>query len=600
MDFSPHIETLLKTLPDTPGVYQYFDAEGLILYVGKAKNLKKRVSSYFHKEHDNARLRLLVKKIAHIKTIVVQTEYDALLLENNLIKQYQPKYNISLKDDKTYPWICLKKEPFPRLFYTRKKIADGSEYFGPYGSVYAMKNMLAFLRETFPLRTCTLDLSEKKISEKKYRACLDFHIGTCKAPCIGLQTAEQYAENIKQIRSIIKGNIVSVIKELKQQMSAYAEALEFEKAQILKERIDLFEKFQTKSMVVSNTVNNVDVIAFAQDNETYFVNYFHVMHGAIIASKMLEIKKKLDETDSDILAYAIHENRLELQSTAKEIIVPFYPEISIPSLTFFVPKAADKKILLDLCQRNAEQYKIDRNKQLALTNPEEHTNRLMQQMMRDLRMKEEPRRIEAFDNSNIQGHYAVSAMPVFIDGKPAKKEYRHFNIKTVEGPDDFATMEEVLYRRYKRVLDEELPLPQLIVIDGGKGQLSAAITSLKKLNLMGKVAIIGIAKRLEEIYYPGDSVPLYLDKKSETLRVIQHIRDEAHRFGITHHRNKRSKGVIKTELSNIKGISDKTAQKLLSELQSVHQIKEASFDTLKNIVGVAKATLIQQYFNKKS
>ena len=599
MEISAQIDAILKTLPEKPGVYQYFDAEETILYVGKAKNLKKRVSSYFHKEHDNARLRILVRKIFNIKTIVVNTEYDALLLENNLIKQYQPRYNIALKDDKTYPWLCIKKEPFPRFFSTRTKINDGSEYFGPYGSVYAMKAMLAFLRETFPLRTCSLDLTEKNIEQKKFRACLDYHIGTCKGPCIAEQTEADYDNNIKQIKNILKGNISSVIRDFKQQMQAHAEKFEFEKAQVLKDKIDAFEKFQAKSMVVSNTIENLDVAAFVKENDVYYINYFHVVNGAIIASKMLEIKKKLDETDSEILLYAIYEIRNSLQSTAKEIVVPFYPESELPDAKFFVPKAADKKILLDLCQRNAEQHRVDKNKQLALINPEEHTERIMQQMKKDLRMKEGPRRIECFDNSNIQGHFAVSAMTVFIDAKPAKKEYRHFNVKTVEGPDDFATMEEVIYRRYKRVLEENLDMPQLIVIDGGKGQLGAAINSLNKLDLMGKVAIIGIAKRLEEIYYPGDSIPMYLDKKSETLRIIQHIRDEAHRFGITHHRNKRSKGSITTELNNIKGISDKTAQKLLGELKSVKQIKEASLETLATSIGNAKAKLVFDYFNQQ-
>ncbi|MHB8260181.1 MAG: excinuclease ABC subunit UvrC [Bacteroidia bacterium] len=598
MEIPTQIETILKTLPEKPGVYQYFDAEETILYVGKAKNLKKRVSSYFHKEHDHARLRLLVKKIHNIKIIVVNSEYDALLLENNLIKEYQPRYNIALKDGKTYPWICLKKEPFPRLFSTRTKINDGSEYFGPYGSIYSMKAMLAFLRDTFPLRTCNLELTEKNILQKKFRACLDYHIGTCKGPCINEQTEADYDYNIKQIKNIIRGNISSVIRDFKQQMNACAEKFAFEKAHELKLKIEAFEKFQAKSMVVSNTITNLDVAAFVKENEVYYVNYFHVVNGAIIASKMLEIKKKLDETDSEILLYAIYEIRTALQSTAKEIVVPFYPESELPDAKFFVPKAADKKILLDLCQRNAEQYRSDKNKQLALTNPEEHTQRIMLQMKKDLRMKEEPRRIECFDNSNIQGRFAVSAMTVFIDAKPAKKEYRHFNVKTVEGADDFATMEEIIYRRYKRMQEENLDMPQLIVIDGGKGQLSAAIKSLKKLNLMGKVAIIGIAKRLEEIYYPGDSIPMYLDKKSETLRIIQHIRDEAHRFGITHHRKKRSKGSITTELNNIKGISTATAQKLLAELKSVKQIKESSLQTLESTIGKAKAKLVFDYFKE--
>lgn len=594
------IETILKTLTNEPGVYQYFDADGKLLYVGKAKNLKKRVSSYFHKEHDSARLRIMVRKITTIKTIVVETEYDALLLENNLIKQHQPRYNISLKDDKTYPWIILKKERFPRLFYTRSKINDGSEYFGPYGSVSAMKALLAFVRETFPLRTCNYELSPENIDKKKFRACLDYYIGTCRAPCISGQLEDEYDANIRQIRSIIKGNISSVMRELKQQMNSHAENFEYEKAQLIKTKLTSLEKFQAKSMVVSNTISDLDVVAFVKDNDTYYVNYFHVVDGSIVSSQLVEVKKKLDETDSEILMYAIYDIRSRLSSKSKEIVVPFYPEGELPDAKFFVPERGDKKILLELCIKNADQHRVDKNKQLAFTNPEEHTQRILQQMMKDLRMKEEPVRIECFDNSNIQGSYPVSAMTVFINGKPAKKEYRHFNVKTVEGPDDFATMEEVIQRRYKRVLEEGLDMPQLIVIDGGKGQLGAAINSLERLGLMGRVAIIGIAKRLEEIYYPGDPIPMYLDKRSETLRIIQHIRDEAHRFGITHHRKKRSKGTITTELNEIKGISDKTAQKLLTELRSVKNVKEATLESLTEIVGKAKAELVFGYFHPAS
>jgi len=597
MEIPANIATLLRSLPEKPGVYRYFDADENILYVGKAKNLKKRVSSYFTKAHDNSRLRLLVKKIADIKTLVVETEYDALLLENNLIKQLQPRYNVSLKDDKTYPWICLKKEPYPRLFYTRKKIKEGSEYFGPYASVTSVKTLLGFIKENFPLRTCSLDLSEKNIAAKKFRACLDYHIGTCKAPCIALQTSEAYDENIRQIRHIIKGNVSSVIRELKQRMNAHSEKMEFEQAQQIKEKMEALEKYQAKSMVVSNTLEELDVAGMVKENDTYYVTYFRVVNGAIIASQSVEVKKKLDETDSEILEYAIYDMRTELQSTAKEIVVSFYPESEFPAARFFVPKAGDKKMLLDLCIRNAEQHRIDKNRQLALTDPAEHTHRILQQMKKDLRMKAEPVRIDCFDNSNIQGHHAVSAMTVFINAKPAKKEYRHYNVKTVEGADDFATMEEVIYRRYSRVLEEKTGMPQLIVIDGGKGQLSAACNSLQKLGLLGKVTIIGIAKRLEEIYYPGDPIPLYLDKRSETLRIIQQIRDEAHRFGITHHRKKRSKGTITTELNGIKGISDATAQKLLSEFRSVKKIKETSLEELEKIAGKAKAKLVYDYFN---
>lgn len=598
MEIAPHIETILKTLPEKPGVYRYYDVEENILYVGKAKNLKKRVSSYFTKEHDNSRLRMLVRKIADIKTLVVSTEYDALLLENNLIKEHQPKYNVSLKDDKTYPWICLKREPYPRLFYTRKKIKDGSEYFGPYASVTSVKTLLGFIKENFHLRTCSLDLSEKKIAEKKYRPCLDYHIGTCKAPCVSLQAMEDYDASIRQIKNIIRGRTFSVIRELKTQMQHHSEKMEFEKAQEVKEKIEALEKYQAKSTVVSNTIEDLDVAGMVKENDTYFVTFFRVANGAIIASQSVEVKKKLDETDSDILLYAVYDLRTELQSTSKEIVVSFYPGSEFPDAKFFVPKAGDKKLLLDLCERNAEQHRVDKNSKLAIMDPEEHAKRILTQMKKDLRMKEEPVRIDCFDNSNIQGHHAVSAMTVFINTKPAKKEYRHFNVKTVEGPDDFATMEEVITRRYSRVLEEGQGMPQLIVIDGGKGQLGAACNSLQKLGLLGKVTIIGIAKRLEEIFYPGDPIPLYLDKRSESLRIIQYIRDEAHRFGIMHHRKRRSKSTITTELNEIKGISDATAQKLLSEFKSVKRIKETPLEELEKIAGKAKAKLVYDYFQK--
>lgn len=599
LKISSYIETLLKTIPDKPGVYRYFDADGKVLYVGKAKNLKKRVASYFTKAHDNSRLRMLVSRITDIKTLVVETEYDALLLENNLIKEHQPRYNVSLKDDKTYPWICIRKEPYPRIFYTRKKIRDGSEYFGPYASVTAVKTLLSFIRENFPLRTCTLDLSEKHISAQKYRACLDYHIGTCKAPCIALQTEAEYNENMRQIRNIIRGNIGSVIRELKQRMNERAQKMEFEEAQKVKDKIDALEKYQAKSMVVSNTISDVDVIGMVKEDDTYFVTYFRVVNGAIISSHSVEIKRKLDESDSDILLYALYDMRTEAQSTSKEIITAFYPDADFPDAKFFVPKAGDKKMLLDLCLRNAEQNRIDKDRQLAVTDPGEHTRRILQQMRKDLRMNVEPVRIECFDNSNIQGHHAVSAMTVFINAKPAKKEYRHFNVRTVEGPDDFATMEEVIHRRYKRVLEEGGELPQLIVIDGGKGQLSAACNSLQNLGLLGKVTIIGIAKRLEEIYYPGDPIPLYLDKKSETLRVIQQIRDEAHRFSITHHRKRRNKSAISTELSMINGIGEVTAQKLLSVFRSVKRIKETPLEELEKVAGRVNARRVYDYFKAK-
>lgn len=589
----------LKTLPETPGVYQYFDENGLLLYVGKAKNLKKRVSSYFTKEHDNNRLRILVKKIVEIKTIKVNSELDALLLENNLIKNLKPRYNINLRDDKTYPWIILKDERFPRLFYTRQQKNNSDEYFGPYASGKLMHTLLDLIRQIYPLRTCSLDLSEDNINKEKYRPCLEFHIGRCKAPCVNKQGIDEYNQNIVEIRQIIKGDLGFALRDLKLKMNQAAERYDYEKAEEIKNKIETLSSYQSKSTIVHPSITNTDVINLISDEKAGYAHYFKIINGAIIHAQTIELKKKIDESDEDLLLFAIIEFRNRFGSSSKEILVPFIPEIILPDCEYVVPKIGDKKQLIDLCYKNALAYKQEREKQIALTDPEKHVDRIMNQMMKDLRMKEQPRRIEGFDNSNIQGSYAVSAMPVFIDGKPAKKEYRHFNVKTVEGPNDFATMEEVITRRYSRVLEENLPLPQLIVIDGGKGQLGAAVESLKKLNLMGKIAIIGIAKRLEEIYFPNDSLPLYLDKRSETLKIIQQIRDEAHRFGITHHRNKRSRETFKTELNQINGISDKTAEKLLIELKSVANIKVASFEELTKHIGNSKAKLVFDYFNNK-
>lgn len=588
---------MIKVLPETPGVYQYFDKENQLLYVGKAKNLKKRVSSYFSKTHDSARLNLLVRKIYDIKTTKVETELDALLLENSLIKSLKPRYNVNLRDDKTYPWIIIKNERFPRVFYTRKKIKDGSLYFGPYANVKVIKHLLDLIKELYPIRNCSLDLKQENIDKKKFRPCLEYHVGKCKAPCANLQEEEEYNKNINEIKHIIKGNLHFAIRDLKEEMRNCAENLKFEEAELLKQRIEMLEAYQSRSTIVHPTITDTDVFNVYSDAKNGYVTYFKIVNGAIVQSHTVEIRKKIDESDEEILVFAMIDLRQRFDSQSKEILLPFEPEITLPECQYTVPKIGDKKKLLDLCLKNAMEFKREHDKQTALTDPENHTKRIMQQMMQDLRMKEEPRRIEGFDNSNIQGNFAVSAMPVFINGKPAKKEYRHFNIKTVDGPDDFASMEEVVYRRYKRVLEEKLPMPQLIVIDGGKGQLSAAVNSLKKLKLFGEVTIIGIAKRLEEIYFPGDSLPLYLDKRSETLKIIQHIRDEAHRFGITHHRNKRSKETIKSELSEIKGISEKTAQKLFSELKSMQKIKESSLEDLSKVVGQSKAELIFNYYH---
>ncbi len=595
--FSEHIQTLLKVIPDSPGVYQYYDKDKQLLYVGKAKNLKKRVSSYFTKDHDSARLNLMVKKIHDIKTIKVETELDALLLENNLIKSLKPRYNVNLRDDKTYPWIIIKNERFPRLFYTRKKIKDGSEYYGPYANVKVMRNLLDLIKQLYPLRNCSYDLKEENIQKGKYRACLEYHIGKCKAPCTGNQSEQDYVRNMNEIRSIIKGDLHFAIRDLKQEMREQAELMNFEKAEELKQRMELLEAYQSRSTIVHPNITDTEVFNIISDEKYGYVNYFAVKNGTIVQSQTIELKKKIDESDEELLVFAMVELRNRFNSKSKEIILPFEPEIKLPECDYYIPKIGDKKKLLDLCLRNAIEYKRERDKQIALTDPESHVTRIMQQMKKDLRLKEEPRRIEGFDNSNIQGNFAVSAMPVFIDGKPAKKEYRHFNVKTVEGPDDFATMEEVIFRRYSRVIEEGLPMPQLIVIDGGKGQLSAAVKSLTKLGLMGKVAVIGIAKRLEEIYFPGDNLPLYLDKRSETLKVIQHIRDEAHRFGITHHRNKRSRETFRSELSEIKGISEKTAQKLLTELRSIQAVKEANMEELSKVIGTAKAQLVFNHYH---
>lgn len=581
-------------------MYQYFDEEKNLLYVGKAKNLKKRVSSYFSKEHDNARLRLLVKKIADIKTVKVDTELDALLLENNLIKSLKPKYNVNLRDDKTYPWIVIKKERFSRIFPTRKMIRDGSEYFGPYASGKLMHTLLDLIRQIYPLRTCSYDLSESNISKGKFRECLEFHIGRCKAPCTGKQKLNEYEDDLNGIRQILKGELAFAIKDLKVKMHKASEVFDYENAEIYKSRMEILSSHQKRSTVVHPSITQTEVYSILSDDKQAYVHYFRIKDGSIVQSQTMELNKKMDETEDELLLFAILEFRNRFGSSCKEIIVPFELTIGLSDCSYLVPKIGDKKKLLDLCHRNAIAYKHEKEKQIMFTDPERHVERVMEQMKKDLRMQEQPRRIEGFDNSNIQGEYAVSAMPVFIDGKPAKKEYRHFNIKTVKGADDFATMEEVLTRRYSRVIEDKLPMPQLIIIDGGKGQLSAAVSVLKKLKLYGKIAVIGIAKRLEEIYFPGDPLPLYLDKRSETLKVIQHIRDEAHRFGITHHRNKRSRETFKTELSDIKGISDVTADKLLRELKSVKNIREAGLEELEKTIGRSKAKLIFDHFHKNT
>lgn len=597
---SEHISNLLSLLPDSPGVYQFYDKEGLLLYVGKAKSLKKRVSSYFQKDiHVNGKTTVMVKKIADIKTLVVDTEMDALLLENSLIKKHQPRYNVNLKDDKTYPWICIKNERFPRIFITRQMIKDGSEYFGPYTPVKMINTLLELIGQLYKLRTCSLNLTKENIEKKKFKVCLEYHIGNCKGPCEAHQTEEDYDQTVKEIRQILKGNINLVIQHLKNLMTLQSSQFYYEEAHQTKEKIELLERFKSKSVVVNPSIHNTEVYSIVVEEDSAFVNYLRIMNGSIIQGHTVEIKKKLEESPEELLEIAVADMRTNFNSDATEIIIPFEISTPIPGVMFTIPKIGDKKHLLSLSLSNVKNYIRERDLQLEKQNPENKVERLMEKMQKDLRLTEQPRHIECFDNSNIQGDYPVAAMSVFKNGQPSKKDYRHFNIKTVEGPDDFASMEEVIFRRYKRMLDEGLELPQLIVIDGGKGQLSSALISLEKLGLIGKMAIIGIAKKLEEIYYPGDSAPLYIDKKSETLRVIQHLRDEVHRFGITHHRNRRSKGVMKTELSEIKGIGQSTADELLRTFKSVKRIKEASLEELKAAVGLSRATKVFEHFNAK-
>jgi len=591
-----YLKSLVSVLPDQPGIYQYFDSLGKIIYVGKAKNLKKRVSSYFNKNQQNRKTALLVRSIASIRHMVVETEQDALLLENNLIKKYQPRYNIRLKDDKTYPWIVIKNEPFPRVFQTRNVIRDGSTYFGPYTSILTVRMLLDLFRKLFKLRNCKLNLSEENIRQKKFRVCLEYHIGNCNAPCIGKIESDQYQKSIEQIKEILKGNIAGVIKYLKDLMRQFAAEMKFEDAAIVKESLDLLEKFQSRSTVVSNTINDVDVFTIEVDEAFAYVNYLKIIRGAIMQTYTMEIKKVLDESPEELLEFAIVDIRQKIFSNAKEILVPIKLDIQLEGIKIQIPKQGDKKKLLELSERNAKYFRIEKMKHQLVSKTEKNTTRILETMQKDLQLKVHPVHIECFDNSNLQGTNPVSSCVVFKNTRPSKKDYRHFNVKTVEGPNDFASMEEVVYRRYKRLLEEEQSLPQLIVIDGGKGQLGAALMALEKLDLRGKISIIGIAKRLEEIYFPGDSVPLYLDKNSETLKIIQQLRDEAHRFGITFHRNKRSGDFVKSELENISGIGEKTITAILKRFKSVENLKKLSYQDVASEIGDSKARLIFDFY----
>lgn len=595
-----YLKNIIRNIPQKPGCYQYYDDKGVIIYVGKAKNLKKRVSSYFTKNHeDSPKTRILVSKIKDIKYIIVESEEDTLLLENSLIKEFQPRYNVMLKDDKSYPSIVIRNEYFPRIEITRKILKDGSKYFGPYSNVLSVKTLLELIHKLYPIRTCSLNLTPEKIAEGKYKVCLEYHIKRCKGPCVGLQDSEEYIKNVNAIQEILKGNTNLVSESIYSEMQALAEKQEFEEANKLKEKFILIENFKNKSTVVSSIKYNIDVFSYDEDADAGYINYLNVYNGAVIQAYTFEYRKRIEEEKEELLALGIIEVRKRFGSTAKEIVVPFLPELKLDGIEINIPQRGDKKKLLLLSTQNVRQYKVDKLKRAESLNPEQRGTRILKEMQKDLNLKDLPSHIECFDNSNIQGTNPVSACVVFKMGKPSKKDYRHFNVKTVIGPDDFSTMREVVYRRYHRLIEEGSPLPQLIVIDGGKGQLSAACESLKELGIYGKVAIVGIAKRLEEIYYPEDSIPLYLDKNSESLKIIQHLRDEAHRFGITFHRNQRSKGQVKSELDNIKGIGEETKRLLLKEFKSVKRIKSASSEEIEKVVGKHKATLIDKYFTEE-
>ena len=590
---SPELKEKISILPDTPGVYTYYDAEGKVIYVGKAKNLKRRVSSYFNRTHDCLRTNLLVRAIADMTYIVVPTEQDALNLENSMIKEFKPRYNVLLKDDKSYPWIVVTNEMYPRVFITRQYIKDGSKYYGPYTNTQIARTVIDLIRELYPVRTCRLPITKDYVSAGKGRLCLQYHIKKCRGCCTGAISSEEYGGYIDRIKQILRGDIQELLGYLRDEMGRLAAEMRFEEAQELKEKYELLENYQSKSVIVSQTINDVDVFAIDDDEKDVYINYMHVRRGAVVRSVTLRYRRSLDESQAQLLAYAMDEISHSLGVVYDEVVVPLIPEVEMPGVSFTVPQRGDKAKLLEVSRRNARQNKIDALKHMEKNDPDLRVDRLMERMKADFRLNELPRHIECFDNSNIQGSNPVASCVVFRNGKPCKRDYRHFNIKTVVGPDDFASMREVLTRRYTRLMEEGQGLPQLIVVDGGKGQLSAAVEALEAIGLRGTIAVVGIAKRLEEIYFPGDSVPLYIDKNSESLRVVQHMRDEAHRFGITHHRNQRSKSQIVSALDSIKGVGPKTADTLLRHFKSVKRIREASLDELSAVIGQSKAQMVK-------
>lgn len=595
-DKSEALKEKISILPTTPGVYTYYDAEGTVIYVGKAKNLKRRVSSYFNRTHDSLRTNLLVRAIADMSYIVVPTEQDALNLENSMIKEYKPRYNVLLKDDKSYPWICVTKEHYPRVFMTRHRIKDGSKYYGPYTEAGTAKAVLSLISQLYPLRTCRHQITPEYIDRGKGRLCLEYHMKKCLGCCKGMVSQEEYARYIESVKQILNGETRELMDYLKSEMTARAEELKFEEAQHLKEQYQLVERYRAKSVIISQVLDDIDVFGVDDDDRNVYVNYMHLRRGAVVRSVTLRYTRRLEETVPEILAYAMNEVSQCLGAVYDEVVVPEIPDVQFDGVSFTIPQRGDRAKLLDVSTRNARQAKIDYLKHLEKVDPEQRTERLMERMKADFRLSEQPRHIECFDNSNIQGTNPVASCVVFKNGKPSKKDYRHFNIKTVEGPDDFASMKEVLTRRYTRLMNEGEPLPQLIVVDGGKGQLSSAVEALDEIGLRGVIAVVGIAKRLEEIYFPGDSVPLYIDKNSESLRVVQHLRDEAHRFGITHHRNRRSKSQTVSILDSIPGVGEATRISLMKHFRSVKKISEATEDSLAEVVGKAKARTIRQFF----
>lgn len=598
---SKELEEKISILPTTPGVYMYFDTHGEVIYVGKAKNLKRRVSSYFNRTHDSVRTNLLVRAIADMKYIVVPTEQDALNLENNMIKEYQPRYNVLLKDDKSYPWIVVTNEHFPRVFMTRQRIKDGSKFYGPYTDTASAKVVLNLVRDLYQLRTCRHAITPEYIAKGKGRLCLDYHLKRCSGPCVGKISEEEYGAHIARVKQILRGDLTELLEHLKSEMEQLSSELRFEEAQLVKERYRLIERYTAKSTIVSQTINDVDVFGIDDDNSgDVFINYMHVRRGAVVRSITLEYKRRLDESAEQLLGYAMAEIKKEFDIEYEDVLVRMQPDVEMSGVNFITPQRGDKAKLLEVSEKNARQQRIDMLKQMEKHNPEQRVNRLMDRIKADFHLSEQPIHIECFDNSNIQGTNPVASCVVFKYGKPSKKDYRHFNIKTVEGQDDFASMKEVLTRRYTRLVTEGESLPQLIVVDGGKGQLSAAVEALDAMGLRGKIAVVGIAKRLEEIYFPGDSFPLYIDKNSETLRVVQHLRDEAHRFGITHHRNRRSKNQTVSALDQIPGIGPKSREALLSTFKSVKRIKEANLDDLASVVGPAKASVVYNALNGDS